>query len=169
MVEWKEIPSLPGYSASTDGQIRNDDANRILKPRYSTDGYPRANFFVEGKHTTIFIHRLVAEAHIPNEENKPFINHKDGIKTNNNVENLEWVTPKENSQHAAKLGLLNTINASIAAAEKNAKPMVIIANGIIKRFRCVKEVAEFLKCSISTIRRYIKKNKLLKGWMVSYY
>ena len=62
----------------------------------------------EGKRYDFTIHRLVALAFIPNEENKPFINHKNGIKTDNRVENLEWCNQSENVTHAVKNRLIKT-------------------------------------------------------------
>lgn len=68
--------------------------------------YPTYNLTIEGKKKAIKIHRLVAETFIPNLENKPIVNHKDGNTHNFQVDNLEWCTHKENSQHAAETGLI---------------------------------------------------------------
>lgn len=67
--------------------------------RYSK-GYEIVDLYKNGKRKTVRVHRLVAEAFIPNNDNKPEVNHIDGNKHNNNVDNLEWVTKKENCRHA---------------------------------------------------------------------
>lgn len=90
---WKEIGKT-GYEVSDLGRIRHN--NRILAGSYHSDGYVFTN--IKGKQ--IPIHRFVASTFIPNPENKPEVNHKDGNKMNNSVENLEWVTRKENIKHA---------------------------------------------------------------------
>lgn len=90
---WKEITST-GYEVSNLGRIRR--GTRILAGSYHSDGYTFAT--ISGKQ--IPIHRFVANAFIPNPENKPEINHKDGNKKNNCVDNLEWVTRSENQKHA---------------------------------------------------------------------
>jgi len=71
-------------------------------------GYLKIGLNVDLKRKCFFVHRLVAEAFIPNPDNKPEINHKDGNKKNNNVSNLEWVTHSENLQHAVTTGLIDT-------------------------------------------------------------
>ena len=76
--------------------------------RLNDHGYFRCNLKNEGKRYDFTIHRLVALAFIPNEENKPFINHKNGIKTDNRVENLEWCNQSENVTHAVKNRLIKT-------------------------------------------------------------
>ena len=90
---WKEIAST-GYKVSNMGRIRR--GTRILAGSYHSDGYTFMT--ISGKQ--IPIHRFVANAFIPNPENKPEINHKDGNKKNNCVDNLEWVTRSENQKHA---------------------------------------------------------------------
>ena len=80
---------------------------RKLKTHLNTHGYPVVGLSKNNSKKIFSIHRLIAEAFIPNPENKPHINHKDGIKTNHNINNLEWCTPSENMLHAFKIGLKN--------------------------------------------------------------
>lgn len=70
------------------------------------DGYERCHLKLDGIKKTLAVHRIVAIAFIPNPENKPLINHIDGNKSNNNIENLEWVTASENTRHAERIGLV---------------------------------------------------------------
>lgn len=108
MEYWKTIEGYEDYEVSSLGRIRSNKSNRksiILKERYSKDGYIQYALLKNGKAKYIRIHRLVAEYFIPNPENKPTVNHKDGDKTNNCVENLEWATLSEQIQHAYDLGL----------------------------------------------------------------
>lgn len=79
-----------------------------LKPKISSKGYLYVTLMVDGKPKNFFVHRLVAIAFLPNLNNLPQVNHKDGNKLNNCVENLEWFTPKDNQQHAIATGLSKT-------------------------------------------------------------
>jgi hypothetical protein len=74
--------------------------SKMLKPCLSKSGYLLVSFCVDNIKSNHNVHRLVARAFIPNESNKPQVNHKDGDKLNNSVENLEWATASENTKHA---------------------------------------------------------------------
>ena len=92
------------YEVSSLGRLRNKNTGHILKPFISNTGYCRISIndfrTSKKKNTNLSVHRLVAEAFIPNECNKPEVNHKDGNKMNNSVDNLEWSTESENRHHA---------------------------------------------------------------------
>lgn len=97
MVEWKIIECEPEYEVSSDGQIRNIRTNHVKSLRLDRYGYSRVTLYPSGK--TYTIHRLVAKAFIENSENLDQINHKNGIKTDNNVKNLEWCNCSHNARH----------------------------------------------------------------------
>lgn len=109
---WKDVPGIEGhYQASNKGVIRIINAGRkpdIVKQYFNTYGYKTILVRKNSKWHTKLVHRLVGAAFIPNLENKPQINHKNGIKSDNILENLEWVTVKENAIHAFKTGLRNS-------------------------------------------------------------
>lgn len=110
---WKQIKNEPGYEVSSLGRVRSyrvKGYNRQFnaRPLYrkvdiSYWGYPEVRLFVGGTSKKYRIHRLVAEAFLPNVETKQEVNHIDGDKTNNAVGNLEWVTRSENMEHVFRI------------------------------------------------------------------
>ena len=100
MEQWKVIDEFSNYAVSDMGEIKNLTTGHILKPRRDRYGYLTVNFRKDGKVYCRFIHRLVATAYLENPLNKEQVNHKDYNPLNNCVYNLEWTTPKENSQHS---------------------------------------------------------------------
>ncbi len=101
---WKDIIGYEGlYQVNNVWLVKSISdrfwKERILKP-LNTRGYNRVCLYKHWKQNPYSIHRLVAQAFITNPENKPQVNHKNGIKNDNNLENLEWVTASENMQHA---------------------------------------------------------------------
>ena len=112
---YKIIKDFENYMVDENGNILNWKTQIFKKPTSNNrgKGYLYVDLYNNGKHKRVYIHRLVAQAFIPNPENKPYINHIDGNPRNNNVKNLEWCTPLENVEHASKvLGVMNTYNNS---------------------------------------------------------
>ena len=104
MEEWKVIEKATNYEISNCGQVRNKNTNKILKPTLNS-GYLTITLTTNNKKVFIKIHRIVSEKFLTCPDETYVVNHKDGIKTNNNVENLEWVSRSENAKHAFRLGL----------------------------------------------------------------
>jgi hypothetical protein len=100
--EWRDIKGYEGYyQVSSAGRIASTHRDRlILKQRTNRTGYLVVGLHINGLSSTKQVHRLVGLAFITNKHNKSQINHKDGVKSNNSVHNLEWMTARENSLHA---------------------------------------------------------------------
>lgn len=135
----KIISEFPEYSVSVNGEIYSHLTKKYLKPLIGTNGYFSIHLFKNKKSHTKMIHRIVANTFIENPEFKKEVNHKNGIKTDNRIDNLEWVTPKENIRHAIdKLGL---VFASPNFAEKNGRSREVIDTKTGKIYACAKYAA----------------------------
>lgn len=98
--EWRPVPGYEGaYDVSSSGKIRNHKTGKVMRNPIHKSGYAQAFLRKDGSQWNVYVHRLVALAFIPNSEGKPDINHIDGNKQNNSVDNLEWVTRSENTMH----------------------------------------------------------------------
>jgi len=104
--KWRPVVGYEDlYAISNLGRLHSNRAERVMKPAPDNDGYYKTMLCRDRHRLSVSIHRLVAQAFIPNPENKKQVNHIDGNKQNNCVENLEWCTQKENIHHAFKIGL----------------------------------------------------------------
>ena len=108
-----KIKRFPSYEITEDGEVFNKRGHKI-KPELTRNGYLRVSLNNDSeKHKRMSVHRLVAEAYIPNPNGYPQVNHKDENKQNNNVSNLEWSTPLHNLNHSSVID-----KASIAKFHK---------------------------------------------------
>ena len=118
---WKDVKGYEGlYQVSNLGRVKRVTTDRILKGGKTTQGYLLVSLCKNSITSTKTIHRLVAEAFIPNHENKPQVNHIDENKTNNMVSNLEWMTAKENNNHGTHAERVGK-SQSIAIVATNIK------------------------------------------------
>jgi len=100
---WKSHPDIEGIEVSSFGRVRSVKGY-CYKSNPGNSGYLLVQFYMNGKHVNKNVHRLVAETFIPNPNNLPEVNHKDGDRVNNNVSNLEWCSHSYNIQYREKYG-----------------------------------------------------------------
>lgn len=105
--EWKDIPEFSNYQISNLGFIRNKKTGRILKSATNGSGYLGCSLSNKGKKSTKKIHRLVAEMFLTKTEDNQEVNHIDGNKLNNRLDNLEWVSKSANIKHAYDKDLIS--------------------------------------------------------------
>lgn len=153
---WKTIIEYPNYEVSNLGRVRSIKTGRILRVCTNKDGYQRIGLRLNRRQDRILIHRLVASAFIPNLKNKPQVNHINGIKTDNRVENLEWSTNSENQKHAYKNGL-----KSCCGGKPKQKTRCIETK---QEFESQLQASKYFRCSSGNIHQSIIKGCRCKGY-----
>ena len=131
---WKPLPEFPKYQVSDQGRIKNIESGRIFTGTRDAFGYKHVRLInTKGTYTLRKVHRLVAEAFLPNPEHKPIIDHIDGNKTNNALSNLRWFTYSENSKayEASKGKRRSTpINRMLAQYTMDGKLVAVYDNAL---------------------------------------
>ena len=134
------------YEINELGEIYSYKTNKILSGSIFNTGYRMVRLTINGQKKSYAVHRLVAEAFIPNPENLPVVNHKDGNKTNNNLENLEICSKSENALHSCYI------------LKNNVKPVIRIIENQEIEYPSISEAARQLKVTDGAIRYALKNN-----------
>jgi hypothetical protein len=150
MEKYCVINGFDNYAISNYGNIKNIKDNKVLTPYINENGYKEYHFCQNGIRKSFKIHRLVALYFIDNPDQKPYVNHIDGDKSNNNASNLEWCTAKENDEHARNTGLKNE-NKSIVATNAITHESVVFAS--------ISEASGILGINKGTIHKVLQKKR----------
>ena len=167
---WRDIKNYEGlYQVSNLGNVKSLRKNIILKGGLVGIGYYSVNLCKNKNHKSTKIHKLVAQTFIPNPNNYPCINHKDGNKTNNCVDNLEWCTHSYNNKEAYRIGLKKSLKG------KNnyySRTLMIPINqysldgNFIKRWNSISEASKELNLYHSNIIAVCKNKKRTAGGFI---
>jgi len=172
MENWKDIEGYEGYLISNLGNVKSLEKivrcgrgngktikkEKILKKGINSGGYELVVLTRREGKKNFSVHRLVSQTFIPNHENKKEVNHKDGNKLNNNVENLEWCTSSENQIHAFKTGLQKILSKKVNQFDKSGK--------FIKSHKSITGAGKEVNISFKTISNHLRGNLKSAGGFV---
>lgn len=155
---WRTVEGFEKYEVSDDGYVRNKRTGFVLKNRPDKDGYLRVELYDDGLRAhPKKVHRLVAQAYLEHDSERTQINHINGVKCDNRIENLEWCTRSENTRHAYRNELF----------QYNIRPAIIAHTKIFERDKAdiihmreygvpVKVIADKYRVSLNTIYEICK-------------
>ena len=156
---WVQSVSYPGYEVCEDGRVRNAKTKHEIATHRDKKGYVAVAIYRDGKQRKPKVHRLIAEAFIPNPNMYPQINHKDEDKTNNEVDNLEWCTNAYNSGFGTR---------TERSAIKHRVPVIAYTPSQKMEFVSIKEAAKYFGCATSSISAALKNGIRCKGFYFKY-
>lgn len=160
---WKPIEHNPNLMISSKGRVlikAHANVKEEIRENFfkDKDGYSKINIRrADGKYTQASVHRLVAEAFIPNPENKQCVNHKDSNRSNNSVENLEWVTHKENVYHSYLFG--NRKKCKSVPKNTLLTDFQISQINFLRQHYTVNQLAKLFNIEYQSLKNIIHKKK----------
>jgi hypothetical protein len=155
MENWKPIKNFEDYLVSDCGNIYSNKSKKVLRIHKMKSGYMHINLSKHNKKYSFYVHRLVADAFIPNPKRLPQVNHKDENKGNNNVSNLEWCTCEYNVTY----GTVVERKSQKLKEKRNGNKILCIETGVV--FPSIKEAAKVMGLYSSEISRVVFKTRKL--------
>ena len=175
---WIKIDRNDNYSVNELGEVRNDNTGHLKKPFVNkNNGYLNVDLWKDNKSHKVTIHRLVAEAFIPNPNNKPCIDHEDGNRQNNSIDNLRWATYSENNSRFNTNGVRSdkiTVTHYIERRKKRGGGHEAwICSDKIMHFNSITDGANYFECTVGNISFLLKSGKIgrrgkMRGYKFEY-
>lgn len=181
-MQQKPIKGYENYVINEIGEIFNSKTGQAKKPTLASNGYYLISLYKNNKPKYFHVHKLLAESFIENPHDLPIVNHKDGIKVNNNLDNLEWSTYSHNNQHAYDTGLkvvsekvrehartMPDMVVELYPEGTTARPLIFMRDNYAETFPSVKKAAEHLGLATTSVHRAIKECRTTrKGFSFRY-
>ena len=168
---WKDIEGYEGlYKVSNLGRVKSlgnksNHKSEIILRQSNVLGYSMVSLLRDSKSKMFKVHRLVAQAFIPNPNNRPQVNHKNGIKTDNCIDNLEWCDAKQNMQHAVKYGLAKQLKGKDNPRSKKIYQIDVLTNKVVNVFCGLREMERETGFSRSNVVNSTKRKEgTAYGW-----
>ncbi|MBQ9662874.1 MAG: HNH endonuclease [Oscillospiraceae bacterium] len=153
---WVILEEFPNYEINQFGVVRNASTHYVLKQRMNPSGYLYVELLKDDKCNTCLVHRLVATTFIPNPDHLPIVNHIDECYVHNSVDNLEWVSYKENSNHGTRnKRIIRNRRDPVVAYDKDGN--------VIQSYESKHAAARSIGVSEAAVRKSIKKGYQCKG------
>jgi hypothetical protein len=183
MEVWKKIKGTEhDLEVSSKGNVRGFNVpignrwglnllkDKTYKQSKTQYGYSCVRIIMKGNiNKRYFVHRLVAEAFIPNPENKPQVNHINSNKRDNRIENLEWVNNSENQLHAYSNGKVGAYKGKFGKDHNQSKPVLCLKDVVVLEFENISRASEYLNVSVQAVSQAIRfSNRKCKGFNLMY-
>lgn len=177
-MEWVKIKRNQNYSINRLGEVRNDKTGQIKKVYINKEnGYKTVDLYCNNQSTKVTLHRLLAEAFIPNPDNKPCIDHKDGNRQNNSISNLRWASYSENNSRFGTIGVRSQkVKVTHYKEVRNKRSGGHLAWGDVDKvlyFDKVQDCAKYFECTNGNIKQMqmvgtIGRRGRTRGYLIEY-
>lgn len=175
---WKKVARNSNYSISEDGQVRNDTTGRIKSPFLNRgNGYLVVDLYKDNRSTKVPIHRLVAEAFVPNPDGKPCVDHRDGNRKNNAISNLRWATYSENNSRFDSVGVrargVRVTHYVELRKRRGGGHEAWLSPDATMHFRTIAAAAAHFECTQGNLTPLLKSGKIgrrgkMRGYLFEY-